>query len=267
VATVRGVTLDYHLIIRREMDRLIGVLRDTDPAAPVPSCPDWTAHGLLDHMTGVALFWGAIVRDRLTDEEPAVAAEESRPAEHDALFPAIEAATADLLASLERTPDDVAVWTWSDDNTVGFIRRRMAHEALIHRLDAELAANAVTGLDAELAADGVLEAFEHFFGGFPAWSTYASDGPVGRVRASDTGDEWLVRIGYFSGRSPNTGKTYDREPTLELVDSGEPTYTVTAPAGALDAWLWSRNAFGDPVIDGDRAGFEAFRAIIAKGVS
>ena len=31
-------------------------------------------------------------------------------------------------------------WTWSTDQTVGFIVRRQAHEALIHRLDAELTA-------------------------------------------------------------------------------------------------------------------------------
>ncbi|MFN2562418.1 MAG: maleylpyruvate isomerase family mycothiol-dependent enzyme [Jatrophihabitans sp.] len=259
--------VNYHLVIRREMDRFVSVLRDTDPSAPVPSCPDWTAHDLLDHMTGVALFWGAIVRDRLTDEGPAEAAEASRPAEHDALFAAIEAATADLLASLDRTPDDVPVWTWSEDNTVGFIRRRMAHEALIHRLDAELAAGAVTEVDADLAADGVQEAFEHFFGGFPAWSTHTSDGPVALVRARDTGAEWLVRIGYFSGLSPNTGKTYDREPTLELVGSGEPSCSVTGTAGELDAWLWSRPAFAAPVVEGDPSAFEAFRAIIAKGVN
>ena len=45
---------------------------------------------------------------------------------------------------------------WADDKTVGYIRRRQAHEALIHRLDAELTAGAVTPLDPDLAADGVL---------------------------------------------------------------------------------------------------------------
>jgi uncharacterized protein (TIGR03083 family) len=261
------MALDYAAITRREVDRLVSVLRDTDPAAPVPSCPDWTAHDLLDHMTGVALFWGTIVRDRLADPSPAEAAEETRPAEHEALFGAIDAATADLLASLDRTPDDVAVWTWSDDNTVGFIRRRMAHEALIHRLDAELAADAVSELEPELAADGVHEALQHFFGGFPPWSTHTSDGPIGRVVASDTGDEWLVGIGHFSGLSPNTGKTYDREPTLELVESGEPSYSITATAGELDAWIWSRHAFTGPAVEGNRADFDGFGSIIAKGIA
>ncbi len=153
------------------------MLRDTDPAAPVPSCPEWTAHDLLHHMTGVALFWGAIVHDRLRDPSAAEAAEETRPAGHDDLFPVLERATGELIADLERTPDEVAVWTWSDDHTVGFIRRRMAHEVVIHRLDAELAADAVTPIDAGLAADGVHEALQHFYGGFPPWSTHTSGRP------------------------------------------------------------------------------------------
>jgi len=36
--------------------------------------------------------------------------------------------------------DHTAVWTWSSDPTVDFVRRRVAHECLIHRLDAQLTA-------------------------------------------------------------------------------------------------------------------------------
>ena len=68
--------------------------------------------------------------------------------------------------ALAGTADDVTVWTWLDtDHSVGFVRRRQAHEALIHRLDAELTAGVVTELDAGLATDGVLEAIEWMFGG------------------------------------------------------------------------------------------------------
>jgi uncharacterized protein (TIGR03083 family) len=260
------MALDYHAITRREMNRFVTVLRETDPAARVPSCPDWTAHDLLDHMTGVALFWGTIVRDRLSDPAAAEAAEEARPTAHADQFPAIEQATAELVENLEKTADDVAAWTWWDDHSVGFIRRRMAHEALIHRLDAELAAGAVTELEAELATDGVLETLQCFFGGHPAWSTYETGGPTGLIRATDTGAQWLVRIGYFSGLSPNTGKTYDREPTLELAESGEPSYTITGKAGELDAWMWGRRAFGEPVVEGNRSDFDVLHSIISKGV-
>lgn len=44
-----------------------------------------------------------------------------------------------LLETLPETSDDVPVWTWADEQSVGFIRRRQAHAVLIHRLDAEMA--------------------------------------------------------------------------------------------------------------------------------
>ncbi len=47
---------------------------------------------------------------------------------------------------------------WADDKTAGYIARRQAHEALVHRLDAELTVGDRTPLDPRLAADGVDEA-------------------------------------------------------------------------------------------------------------
>ena len=63
----------------------------------------------------------------------------------------------ELARVLEAADPADEAWNWSDDHTVGFILRRQAHEALIHRLDAEQAAGDVTELDPRLAADGVEE--------------------------------------------------------------------------------------------------------------
>jgi hypothetical protein len=60
-----------------------------------------------------------------------------------AASPAAPAVSAFLAATAPSTP----AWTWSEDHTVGFIRRRQAHEALIHRIDAEQAAGDRTGMD------------------------------------------------------------------------------------------------------------------------
>ena len=61
-----------------------------------------------------------------------------------------------LVAELERADPAEPAWSWSAEQTVGFTFRRQAHEALIHRLDAEQTAGDVTPLDAALASDGVL---------------------------------------------------------------------------------------------------------------
>jgi hypothetical protein len=46
--------------------------------------------------------------------------------------------TEDLQRVLAGAADPETVWTWSQNRSVGFVRRRQAHEALIHRRDAEL---------------------------------------------------------------------------------------------------------------------------------
>ena len=53
---------------------------------------------------------------------------------------------------LEAADPAEEAWNWSDDHTVGFILRRQAHEALVHRVDAELAAGDRTDLDPLLAS-------------------------------------------------------------------------------------------------------------------
>ena len=93
-----------------------------------------------------------------------------------------------------------------------------------------------------------------------------SDGPMGRLRATDTDDEWLVQLGSFSGLSPNSGKTWDREPSLELVAAGAPTFTLSAGARDLDAWLWGRPRLTEPAVDGNAADLARLQAIIDAGI-
>ena len=257
--------LDYLGHLARESVRFAEVLVDADPQASVPSCPDWTADDLLWHLGEVFLFWGTIVRERLTDPAAAEEAKPDRPGDRPGLLDFYERSTSELMQTLRDTPPDTPVWTWSDDHTAGFVRRRMAQEALIHRLDAELTADAVTDFDADLATDGVLEGLQYFFSP-PVWGTWHADGPVGRLRATDTGADWLVQLGSFSGLSPNTGKTWDHEPSVKLVESADPSFTLSASARDLDAWLWGRPPLIEPVIDGSTADLEQFRAIIAAGI-
>jgi uncharacterized protein (TIGR03083 family) len=232
------------------------VLAATDPDARVPSCPDWSAADLLWHLGEVQHFWGTVVGDRLaapdTYEEPVW------PEGYAALRAFFDASNAKLVDALAGTADNVAVWTWLDtDHSVGFVRRRQAHEALIHRLDAELTAGVVTELDAGLATDGVHEAIEWMFGGAPGWASSTPDGPVGRLSTTDTDTSWLVQVGHWSGTSPNTGKTYTDEQMLFLVDAGEPSFELTGTAADLDAWIWNRPPRSEISRTGDTPALEA----------
>jgi uncharacterized protein (TIGR03083 family) len=257
--------IDYRAALHSEAARFVDVLSEADLTARVPTCPHWRVDDLLYHLAETFLFWASVIRERADDPDPIEAAKPAKPTARADLLALYERCTSALFDSLDTTDDNVAVWTWSDDHTVGFIRRRMPHEALIHRLDAELVADALSDVDPALAADGVHELLQHFYTR-PGWSSFRDDGPVGRLHATDTDTSWLVRVGGFSGLSPNTGKSYDDEPCLELVDAGEPSFAVSATARDLDAWLWNRPALVEPVVAGRDTHFRTLTAIIAKGI-
>jgi uncharacterized protein (TIGR03083 family) len=255
--------LDFLAHLRSESARFRAALVRAEAGARVPTCPEWDAADLLWHLAEVQHFWAVIVRDKLNDPEQAEADKPERAADLPALLDQFDEAHTILVEALDGTADEVPVWTWFEpDRSVGFVRRRQAHEALIHRVDAELTAGAVSDIDPALAADGVLEVLQAMYGA-PDWATHDVDGPVGRGAVSDTGEHWLVRIGHWSGHSPNTGKSYVAEPTLTIVDSGEPAFEVRAAAGDLDCWLWNRPTQGEIALDGD---VSAFVDVIKSGV-
>ena len=66
--------------IRDESQRFRDVLADCDPAAAVPSCPDWRADDLLWHLGEVQHWWTWMVvnRPKGPDDYP----EPERPADH-----------------------------------------------------------------------------------------------------------------------------------------------------------------------------------------
>jgi uncharacterized protein (TIGR03083 family) len=259
------MSLDYLGFVRSESARFAAALAEVDASAPVPSCPEWTATDLLWHLAEVQLFWGAIVRERLSDPDDAEKDKPERPDDYVALREVFDRASKALVDALESTPDDVAVWTWFDaDQSVGFIRRRQAHEALIHRLDAELTARAAfSEIDPGLATDGVREVLDWMYSGYPAWAEHRLDGPVGRIATTDTGAEWSLQIGHWSGHSPNSGKDYTDQATLTLIDQCEPTFEIRGAAGDVDAWLWNRPPSGPVEVSGLAGPFEA---VIRQGV-
>jgi len=270
VSTLNARNLDYLGHLARE-SALFGHAADgAAPDARVPSCPDWTADDLLWHLAEVQWFWGTIVREGL-DGAAAEARKPTRPQERPALMRFYLSASGDLGTALAAATPQTPAWTWSDDKTVGFIRRRQAHEALIHRVDAELTAGHRRSLmDPALSADGVDEALRIMYGGDPpAWGTFAADGlRTLRIQAADTGDSWLATLGRFSGTDPDEGKSYD-QPAIAVpaADPGtDATATIRGTADDLDCWLWQRPPDTPLERSGDRGVLADFDALIADGI-
>jgi uncharacterized protein (TIGR03083 family) len=262
--------------IRTESARFREVLTGCDPSARVPTCPEWDAADLLWHLARVQLFWAKVIRHRPTEPDDIDEPEAERPESYAELLDAFDDFSHALVTELGRADPEAAAWHWSGDHRVGTSYRRQAHEALIHRVDAELTAGvAVTPLDAALADDGV-EVLGVMYGGAPPWGTFTPSGETVAVRLSDTGTDLLVALGTFSGTDPDGGKTYEDEADLSLIEAGaEPIATITGTAADIDTWLWRRDPAlslgwddGDRIrIAGDRIGYEKLNEILGQPIN
>lgn len=271
-ARFRDVTLDYLPHLAADSARFRAAIVLTDPTDGVPTCPDWDADDLLWHLTEVQWFWGTIADQRLGSPEPAEAQKPDRPADRSALLGLFDESTALLQRALRETAPEVEVWTWSDDHSIGFVRRRQAHEALIHRLDAELTADSRTVMDPTLCADGVDEALRVMYGGEPGWGTFTADpARAVRVEVAGSGRAWVATLGRFTGTSPDGDTTYEDEPDMRIDADDDHrrqvAATVTGSAEDLDCWLWRRPLVGKLTRSGDPETLAAFDQTIAAGIS
>ena len=263
-------SLDYLAHLATESDRFAAALAAADPAARVPSCPDWAADDLLWHLGEVQWFWGTIVRDRLQDPSAAEEGKPDRPATTEALTGWFAEVSRDLGLHLAATAPETQVWTWADDHTVGFIRRRQAHEALIHRVDAELTAGSRTPMDPALSSDGVDEVMRVMYGGAPAWGEFTpEEKSTVRIVATDTGQTWVATLGWFVGTDPDGGQLVDdSDLRVAATDDGSAVAAeIRGTAADLDCWLWHRPPVGEIEQTGDPDVLAAFATTIAPGIN
>jgi uncharacterized protein (TIGR03083 family) len=253
-----------------ESRRFVDVLAGTEPGAPVPTCPGWTADDLLHHLAKVQMFWTRVVADRaMTDTDAESIDPAERPDDRDALVALARAATTGLLDALRATEPGEARWSWSQDRTAGFTYRRQAHEALIHRLDAELTAGTRTAFDPALATDGVDEGLRVMLGGCPPWGRITPiEGRTVRLSARDTDASWLVTLSRFTGTDPD-GTSHD-EPDITTAprdDGSETLATIAGTAEDLDCWIWNRPTVGEVVQSGNAEVLSEIAALVAQPIT
>lgn len=260
--------MDHLALIQSETDRFIAALRDVDPQAPVPTCPEWTASELLWHLTDVHAFWARILAsEALTDEESEQVeeAKPTRPADPEAVAALLETETAALVGELAAREDSQPAWSWfATDQTVGFTRRMQVHEATMHRVDAEITAGVESApITREVAADGVAHAIEvmlAWWGTNPGFEFQPSAGPV-ELRLSDAKPRFVVG-GRWRGTG-QSGKSYD-EPGIAFTADTEPVAMISGTAEEMYRWLWGRGP--EPAATGDAKALDAVRAGQAQGM-
>lgn len=265
--TTRLAPADYLDHIRSESRRFRDVLADCDPAARVPACPDWDAVELLWHLAEVQWFWSRIIQHRPAG--PGGLEHPARPDSRPGVLESFDDWSEQLVSALADAGPDEPAWSWAPEQTVGFSYRRQAHEALIHRLDAEQAAgsaDAVSPLDPSLAVDGVAELLEVMYGGEPpAWATFRPGPHYARIDLPDVGASLWARPGMISGTDPDSGETVDGPHLLAVEHPGtEASVVVSGAAGDVDAWLWGRHDGASVTITGDAAAYTALRSALSE---
>ena len=259
--------IDYLTHLGAESRRFVEVLADAPADAAVPSCPEWKADDLLWHLAEVQWFWATVVREAVSD--PSAIQHPARPGDRAELLAFFQSASADLQKTLAETDPTATRWTWSREQTAAFVRRRQAHEALIHRVDAELTADVARApMDPVLCTDGIEEALRIMYGGCPDWGTITpEEGSTLRIATQDTSTSWLITMAQFTGTDPD-GTSYD-EPDIAVAetDDGRPAKaTVTGNAADLDCWLWGRPTLGVPERSGDEHIHARFQKILDQGI-
>lgn len=232
-------------------------LTGADLQQRVPTCPDWTLHELTQHV-GHAHRWAtAIVVQRATAApDPRELAMPAAPGDIEGLSAWLHDGAAALVDAIWAADPRTPVWSWGDDQRVGFWGRRMAHETAVHRADAELALDHEFALEAELAADAISEwldavTSEKTVAWRPELAQLRGEGQILHLHSTNPGlgeaGEWIVRRtpsgpiwehGHAKGDVAVRGAVVDLLLVLmRRIAPDQAPITVLGDAGVLRHWL------------------------------
>jgi uncharacterized protein (TIGR03083 family) len=227
------------------------------PVTPVevPSCPGWTTNDLVKHMAHVYLGQAYVVETGSQAENK----------EHLAPYPRTEDfmefmswGFAAITKALDINRPERPTWSWHhSDHSVDFWFRRMAHETVIHRIDAEQAVGAVTKIDEALALDGVDEVLDFLplLGSWPEVPN-VDFGIVSIVAKTKSGSQvWDLQ---FTDKAATVSAADQVNASARLVVSGD--------AEAIDLYLWGRIDSSDPRISITGDGEETFKQLMQVAV-
>ena len=174
-------------------DTLADISDSADPAAQVPTCPDWTLRQLITHV-GRAQRWAtAIVATRSAEPIPFREVPDGRlpddPAERSGW---LRLGAAGLAEAVQGAGTSQA-WTHHGMGPASYWARRMAHETAVHRADGQLTVGTRPVIDPVIAVDGI----DEWLGLLPYRP--GAQPPTGtsetlHLHCTDRDGEWLIRL-------------------------------------------------------------------------
>ncbi|MEM7324696.1 MAG: maleylpyruvate isomerase family mycothiol-dependent enzyme [Actinomycetota bacterium] len=253
--------IEFLPAIGAESARFLAAIESIDAAGTaltdvrVPACPDWNAADLAWHLTEVQAFWATMVGGGLSS--PAEAEMPERPADDQVL--ALFAEQSERLVSvLTDGADEDPCWSWHPTGgNIGWVRRRQAQEALIHRIDAEQTAALVTAaplsdVDEVLATDGIDEMIQIMLSSepLPEWGRFEPSDRSLRITVPQR--SWDLTIGRVVGTNDD-GPQDAGAVRVEEDPLASPGATLTGSAAEIDLWLWRRGLLTDASVRGNQA--------------
>lgn len=189
--------MDLRAALIEETGAFGELIRAADPAAPVPTCPEWTIRQLFRHV-GRGNRWAAqIVADRCDEAlDPREVRDGKPPDDLDAAIDWLNAGVRLILDSVDAVGPDTEVWTFIGPRPAEWWVRRRLHEATVHRADAAIALGTGYELTPALAADGIDEWLERIAVEATAKSSPLDVGQTLHLHATDDGlggaGEWTI---------------------------------------------------------------------------
>jgi uncharacterized protein (TIGR03083 family) len=234
----------YRAAIERETRRYAETVRGADPAGAVPSCPGWTLADLTRHVWALQRWFCSLLTQRVQEPPSGRDVELGLPEGVRGLADWVAAGVPEVAAVLRETDPGAAMWTWGEDGHARFWARRMLHETLVHRVDAERAVGREPEVDPVLAADGV----DEFLVNLPHAGLFApgvtelrGDGETLVFHCTDSGEEWRVRL------DPDGFRLL---PSADGDTASEPyTVAVHGPAADLLLLLYGRRSYQESAFE------------------
>ncbi|HEY2506508.1 MAG TPA: maleylpyruvate isomerase family mycothiol-dependent enzyme [Streptosporangiaceae bacterium] len=249
-----ATTAGYYAEIEASTTTLAGLLATRGATLAVPACPGWSLGDLTAHLGRVHRWAAGIVTGRPTGATSGSAAVASPAADDPGLGSWLTSGAAGVIAAIRAAGDEPA-WAFGGQRPASFWARRMSHESMVHRADAELAAGQEPVLAPDLAADAIDEWLR-----ITAWRRGDTDPradalPAGaalhvhaRPGAKDRGSgEWLVShepAGVTIQTSHAKADVAISGPAdrlllvlLRRLPPDDPAVTVHGDRGLLDRWL------------------------------
>lgn len=212
--------------------------------ARVPSCPDWSLGDLVWHLGGVQWFWSEIVRTRATEREGIAQPLDPPDDELPSWFDDVSTGLVDVMEAADAS---MRVWSWAGGRQdVAWVIRRQAHEAAVHRWDAQRSIGEPEPIASALAADGIAEFFDWMFG--PEDVAGAEGSVTVQLAPTDADATWVVGV---------------RDGLIDLAaEPADADATARGSSSDLLLLLWRRIGPDDVQVEGDRAALQRFLALV-----